>query len=232
VTDNDNPWPLLIPIGVLVIVFLGTGVIWMMIPIAVLVCVFFGAYNEDRKIGRQRREMRPINETRSGGYVDGPSQDSGWTTSKPIYERRTQKDQGVSLGILIPIFILSWIWVTGGFSWPILIPIFVLSLAFLGSVFERTRGRAHVKEQLTRRDIRTVHDIADRAGIPEEQARRHIVHEKRRGESEVWFDPSTGEISSTPVTASGESSVGCPYCGFALKSEDRYCPYCGAPIRA
>lgn len=231
-SEKDSPWPLLIPIGVLAIVFLGTGVIWMMIPIAVLVCVFLGAFNEDQKIRRQGKGMKPLKGGASGSYVDGPAQDLDWTMEKPIYERKTQKDQGVALGVLIPIFILSWIWVTGGFSWPILIPIFVLAVVFLASLADNSRGRSQVREELDRGDVRTIEDIADRSGIPEERVRRHIVHEKRRGESEVWFDPSTGAISQTPIQPTQEARTGCPYCGFALKFEDRYCPYCGAPIRA
>ena len=94
---------------------------------------------------------------------------------------------------------------------------------------------AKIKEEMHRCNVRTVSDISSRTGLPEEKVRERIVTEKRSGSSDVWFDPHSGEITHSPikiVEPTTSSSVGCAYCGFALKPEDRFCPFCGAPIKA
>ena len=50
---------------------------------------------------------------------------------------------------------------------------------------------------------------------------------------DIWFDPSTGQRTEARHNyPEDDQKVGCPYCGFSLRYEDRFCPYCGAPIKA
>ena len=96
-------------------------------------------------------------------------------------------------------------------------------------------GRAKVREEIERGQLKSVHDISSHIDMPEERVRRHIVYEKRSGSSDLWFDSATGEGTTKPIVTkepAGTSRVGCTYCGFALKDPDRFCPFCGAPIRA
>ncbi len=225
---KDEAWPLLIPIGVLVIVMLGTGVIWILIPLFVLVCVFFGNLNEQRKISERRAEYAPIRT-----YDEPGGDDYGFRPEKPIYDREKQKDEGIAFGTLIPVLILFWLFIAS-LSWIFLIPIFFLLWSFFESVLKNVRGTPEVSEEIERGDARSIQEIADRTGVPEGRIRRQIVREKRSGSADIWFDPSTGERSSASMHnyPPGDSKVGCVYCGFALRSEDRFCPYCGAPIKA
>jgi hypothetical protein len=218
-SKESESWPLLIPIGVLLLVFIGTGVFWILIPVFVLFCVFFGSLNEDKKIQRA-----------GYSYSEGITQP---TQEKPIYDRKKQKDEGIAFGILIPVAILLWLFFES-LSWIFLIPVFFLLWSFFESVLKNLRGQSDVRDMLRRGDARTIPEISSRTGLPEEQVRRHIVREKRSGSSDVWFNPSTGERMSIPMNTSGASSArtGCRYCGFALRDDDRFCPYCGAPIKA
>lgn len=225
---SDEVWPLLIPIGVLVIVLLGTGVVWILIPIVVLLCVFFGNLSEQRNISERRAEHAPIrtyDESSEDGFAARPE--------KPIYDREKQKDEGIAFGTLIPVVILFWLFIQS-LSWVFLIPIFFLLWSFFESVLKNIRGKPEVREEIERGDARSIQEIADRTGVPEAQVRRQIVREKRSGEADIWFDPSTGERVATPMHnyPRASSKVGCIYCGFSLRDEDRFCPYCGAPIKA
>ncbi|MFW9919353.1 MAG: zinc ribbon domain-containing protein [Candidatus Thorarchaeota archaeon] len=224
---NDEAWPLLIPIGVLIIVMLGTGVIWILIPIFVLVCVFFGNLSEQRKISERRAEYVPIRT-----YDESSGDDASFKSEKPLYDREKQKDEGIAFGTLIPVLILFWLFVQS-LSWIFLIPVFFLLWSFFESVIKNIRGKPEVREEIERGDARSIQEIADRTGLPEGQVRRQIVREKRSGSTDIWFDPSTGErapASQHNYPHEG-SKVGCVYCGFSLRSEDRFCPYCGAPIK-
>jgi len=224
---TDEAWPLLIPIGVLIIVMIGTGVIWIAIPIFVLVCVFFGNLTEQRKISEKRLEY-----TRVGDY-DGSSR-GGYVSSgeKSIFDREKQKDEGIAFGILIPVVVLFWLFI-GSLSWVFLVPIFFLLWAFFESVLKNIRGKPEVREAITRGDARSIQEIADSTGVPEDQVRRQIVREKRSGSTDIWFDPATGERAapSQHNYPPEGAKVGCVYCGFSLRDEDRFCPYCGAPIK-
>ncbi|NWF95012.1 MAG: zinc ribbon domain-containing protein [Candidatus Thorarchaeota archaeon] len=221
--DDDKyvPWSLLIPIGVLMSVMLGTGVPWLLIPVFVLTSVLIFSLSAERK-------MSSI----AGRGHAGPVGNDAY---KPIYDQKRQKEEGVSCGILIPIGIMSWLFLVSGFSWPFLISLFVLVLVFLQGLVVSIRGRGEVVERLKTVRGARVDEIADSIGITPDRARQHIVHEKRRGAADVWFDPVTGESvpGKSPIAerASSDSRTGCIYCGFALRSEDRFCPYCGAPIK-
>jgi hypothetical protein len=233
--DEDSPFGILIPIAILVIVMVYTGVGWIMIPIGILVIVFFSEAAERRGIESRRREIdhwkAPEPGTQTSGYVpEGPPSDT-----KPIYDRKKRKDEGVAFGTLIPIFVIGWLYIST-YSWIFLIPLVVLVFSFLSSIVNSRRGSSEVRDEIQRGDARTVQEIADRTGMPEERVRRHIVREKRSGTSDVWFDSSTGETAPSPIrVVEPEPSafpVGCRYCGFALKPEDRFCPFCGAPVKA
>ena len=225
---TDETWPLLIPIGVLFIVMIGTGVIWIAIPIFVLVCVFFGNMSEQRKISEKRSEY-----THTRTYDDSLGVGSSSGGEKSIYDREKQKDEGIAFGILVPVVFLFMLFIQS-LSWVFLVPIFFLLWAFFESVLKNIRGKPEVREAIMSGDARTIQEIADSTGVPEDQVRRQIVRQKRSGSADIWFDPSTGERASTVKHnyPPEDSNVGCVYCGFALRGEDRFCPYCGAPIKA
>jgi hypothetical protein len=229
----DSAWPLLIPIGVLLIVFLGTGVPYLMIPVFILFCVLVGGLSEEKKIQTTRQEMDHWTRSEPGVYTSGSMSDPTLTVDRPIYDRQKRKDEGIAFGLLIPIFILAFVWYESGFDWPISIPLFILGLIFLSSVAGSIRGRSRVRAELSRASTGTVQDLADRSGLPEDRVRRHIIDEKRAGATDVWFDSRTGEMTTEHKPAEERPSQGaCPYCGFALRFEDRFCPYCGAPIKS
>ncbi len=222
---EDETWPLLIPIGVLVIVLLFTGVVWILIPIFVLICVFFGNLSEQRKISERREEYTPIS------IVDEREPPAS-KREKPIYDRKKQKDEGIAFGILIPIFILGWLFIES-LSWIFLIPIFFLLWSFFESVVKNIRGKPEVHAAIESGTPHSIQEIADSTGIPEEKVRRQVVREKRSGSADIWFDPSTGQRTEARHNYPEEGQrVGCPYCGFSLRYADRFCPYCGAPIKA
>ncbi len=229
----DSTWPLLIPIGVLLIVLLGTGVPYLLIPVVILFCVLFGGLSEEKKIETTRQEMDYWQRPKDGVYTSGSMPDPTLSVDRPIYDRQKRKDEGIAFGLLIPLFILSIVWFESGFDWPISIPILILGLIFVASVANSVSSRSRVRSQLSSVHTGTVQDLADRSGLPEERVRRHIVEEKRSGGSDIWFDSRTGKIVKARVESRDASTQGaCPYCGFALRFEDRFCPYCGAPIKA
>ena len=233
-SDNESSIGLLIPIVVLVIVMVGTGVPWLLIPIFILLIILLSGRSEDQKIKKREREIiyrrAPEPETYTSGYAPEPVSEE----AKPIYDQKKRKEEGVTCGTFIPIIIIGWLYLET-LSWVFLIPLFILIVALLETLYNQFRGKSEVREEL-RKDARgSISDISVRTGLPEERVRQHIVTEKRSGSSDVWFDPSSGEMTSAPfqeVEEPTEKKVGCTYCGFALKPADRFCPFCGAPIRA
>ena len=228
VNSEENPIGLLIPIAILLIVMFAVGEPWLLIPIVVLGIIFFSGAAQSRRI--QTREIdydywkAPEPGTYTSGYI--PKQ------TKPIYDQKKQKDQGITCGTLIPIIFVGWLFLISG-SWVFLIPLFFLVASLIETATKRDRGKREVRDQLQTEKRKSVSDIADSTGMTEERVRQHIVTDKRSGQSDVWFNPSSGEITHTPVRVvePTQTKVGCPYCGFALKPEDRFCPYCGAPIK-
>ncbi len=233
--DEDSPLGILIPIAILIIVWVYTGVDWILIPVGILVIVFFSEAAERRQIESRRREIDHWKAPEPGTHTSGYVPEGAPLDTKPIYDRKKRKDEGVAFGTLIPIFFIGWLYLSTN-SWIFLIPLVVLVLSFLSSVVNNRRGSSEVRNEIRRGGARTVEEIADRTGLPEDRVRRHIVREKRSGTSDVWFDPSTGETISSPIRVAelvpSVSGAGCKYCGFALKSEDRFCPFCGAPVKA
>jgi len=232
---TENPWGLLIPIGILVIIYLSSGVVWLLIPIVILTLVFFGGVSEERKIKTKRRRTELPRTTDPSAITFGHMPEKKYVQDRPIYDRKKQKEEGLALGTLIPIIIIGWLWLSSGLAWPFVIPLFVLVVVLLSNIVEHFKGQSRVRDELERSDAITIPEIASRVGVPEERVRRHIVREKRGGTSDVWFDSATGTTTSTPVRVEERTTmrgVGCLYCGFALKPEDRFCPFCGAPIRA
>ena len=215
-SDEGSSIGLLIPIVVLVIVMFGIGERWLMVPIAILSIILVANLFTSRKIRSREEVAEPVIED-----------------VKPIYDQKKQKDEGITCGTFIPIIILGWLYLQSS-SWVFLIPLFILLVSLIGSLYNQGRGKSEVKEVLAS-DVRgSVSDISSRTGVPEEKVRQHIVREKRSGSADVWFDSSSGELTSTPIQSTEEPTkkkVGCSYCGFALKPEDRFCPFCGAPIR-
>ncbi len=223
---------ILIPIGVLLIVMIGTGVPWLLIPIGVLTIVLLTNFNEQRKIRSRQSDVDYWSAPPESGITSGSMAEHPSYTLRPIYDQQKRKDEGVAVGLLLPIlFMLGFFLWTG--AWPFLIPLFVLGIIFLSSLANQNKTRSDVIRALEYDDARTVEEIADSSGVPPEKVRWHIVHEKRSGDADVWFDPQTGSRSETPSPSYESAAIqkGCPYCGFALKDEDRFCPFCGAPVR-
>jgi hypothetical protein len=215
-SNDENSYGLLIPIVVLLIVMYGIGEPWLLVPIGILSLIFIANLFENQRIRSRRQTSEPVAED-----------------IKPIYDQKKRKDEGVTCGSFIPIIILGWLYVQTR-SWPFLIPLFVLTIVLIGTLYDQIRGKTEVREELDK-EVHSISDISDRTGLPEEKVRRHIVTEKRKGTTDIWFDASSGEITSAPIQDAKESTerkVGCAYCGFALKPHDRFCPFCGAPIRA
>ena len=232
---TENPWGLLIPIGILVIVYLSLDIIWLLIPIVILTIVFLGGVSEEQKIKTKRRRTELPRTTDSSTITSGHMPEKKYVQDRPIYDRKKQKEEGLALGTLVPIVIIGWLWLSSELAWPFAIPLFVLVVVFLSNIVEHFKGQSGVRDELERSEATTIPEIASRVGVPEERVRRHIVRKKRDGDSDVWFDPATGITTSTPVRVKEITTVrgvGCLYCGFALKPEDRFCPFCGAPIRA
>jgi hypothetical protein len=225
---DDNPIGLLIPIGVLLILMVGIGEPWLLLPIFILTLIFISGVAESRRIRNREREYDYWRAPEAGTYTSGTLPEP----IKPIYDQKKQRDQGITCGTLIPIVIIGWLLLETR-SWVFLIPLFFLFAALIEAGTKQGRGKSSVRHQLHQEDMRTVSDIADSTGMTEERVRQHIVTEKRKGETDVWFDPSSGEVTHTPIRVIEQTNtrIGCTYCGFALKSEDRFCPYCGAPIK-
>ncbi len=231
--DSDDQWGLVIPIGVLVVIYMITGVGWVFFPILILLCVLCGNVREDAIIQRREEEIDYWKAPEPGTYTSGYMPESTPYGAKPIYDRRKQKQQGTDFGLLIPIFILGTVWLFTGVVW-MAIPILVLIILFFSSFSSRSKASAQVRDYMYKKDVESVQDIADKTGMSEERVRRYIVDQKRSGESAIWFDPSTGTKVASPTKEmpAEKTSRACPYCGFALKESDRFCPFCGAPIRA
>ncbi|MGD9397813.1 MAG: zinc ribbon domain-containing protein [Candidatus Thorarchaeota archaeon] len=225
---DDNPWGLLIPIGVLLIVMVGFGEPWLMIPIIVLGIIFISGVAQSSRIHTRQRDYDHWKAPEPGSVTSGYTPEP----SKPIYDQKKQRNQGITCGTFIPIIFVGWLFLET-LSWVFLIPLFFLFAALIETATKQGRGKTKVRDQLQRDELRTVQDIADSTGMTEDRVRQHIVTDKRSGESDVWFDPSSGKMTQTPAeeVGSAQTKGGCPYCGFALRSEDRFCPFCGAPVR-
>ncbi|NHJ12709.1 MAG: zinc-ribbon domain-containing protein [Candidatus Thorarchaeota archaeon] len=230
--DSDEQLGLVIPILVLGIIYLITGVGWLVIPLIVLICVLFGNVREETQIRKREEEIDYWRAPEPGTYTSGYVSDPIEADRKPLYDRKKQKQQGTDFGLALPILIIAAVWLFTGVVW-MAIPLTVLLMICLFSYSGRSKTSSRVHAQLYQDDVESVQDIADRTGMPEEKVRRYIVDQKRSGESGIWFDPSTGTKVSSPVKEppSEKAGRGCPYCGFALKDADRFCPFCGAPIK-
>jgi len=224
--DDDDPIGLLIPIAILLVILVFLQNLWLLIPIFVLLVIFISGVLEGRKIKERVY------------WVDTPGSKTVATTlpvdSPSVYDKKKKKDEGITCGTFIPILIIGWLFFESR-SWIFLIPLFFLFVSLIQRIISNLQGRSKVRQGISHDRHMTIHEISDELDMPEERVRRHIVHEKRSGTSDIWFDPNTGQTSSEPaikVDSSASSKIGCVYCGFALRGEDRFCPYCGAPIRA
>ena len=235
--DGEISFGLLIPIAVLFIVMFSIGERWLLVPIGILLIIFVADTYENSRIKKRQEQIDYQRVPEPSMYSSGTNQEQQMPASKPIYDQKKQKEQGVNCGIFIPIFIIGWLYFESR-SWVFLIPLFFLFVGLIENISQSVRGKSKVREEIRHENVRTVTDLSDRTGLTEEKIRQHIVTEKRSGSSDVWFNPSSGEITHGPIRytddetdESAKTTVGCPYCGFVLKSEDRFCPYCGAPIK-
>jgi disulfide bond formation protein DsbB len=225
---------LLIPIGVLFIVMFAIGERWLLVPIFVLLVIFIGDFVQGSRIEKRQHQVDYWKAPDPDTYSSGTIPDYPTIDTKPIYDQKKQKEQGVTCGTLIPIIFIGWLFWESR-SWVFLIPLLFLFVGLIENVSKSTRGKSRIREEMQRENVRTVSDISDRTGLTEEKIRQRIVTEKRSGSTDVWFDSTSGEITHVPIGTVIEptkSSAGCSYCGFALKPDDRFCPFCGAPIRA
>ncbi len=225
---------ILIPIVVLFIVMISISERWLLIPIGILLIIFIADAFENNEIRKKRNEIDYWKAPESRTYSSGSIPDSRSIDRKPIYDQKKQKEQGVTCGTLIPILIIGWLFIVSS-SWVFLIPLVCLIASLIDNLTKSERGSTRIREEMRDANVKTVSDISDKTGLTEERVREHIVTEKRSGSSDVWFDPSSGEMTHSPIRVVepiAKTSIGCPYCGFALKSEDRFCPFCGAPIKA
>lgn len=232
--DNESSIGLLIPIVVLLIVMFGIGEPWLLVPIVILSIILLTSRLENQKIKSRERNIDHWRAPEHGIYSSGHTPEPIVDDTKPIYDQKKRKEEGVTCGTFIPIVIIGWLYLQT-YSWVFLIPLVILVFALFETLYNQIRGKSEVREELRRDAGGSIREISDRTGLPEEKVRQHIVREKRSGSTEVWFDPSSGEMTAAPtrpVVESTEKRVGCTYCGFALKPADRFCPYCGAPIRA
>ncbi|MHA1480014.1 MAG: hypothetical protein ACTSQZ_01135 [Candidatus Thorarchaeota archaeon] len=150
-----------------------------------------------------------------------------------IYDRKKKKERGISCGTFVPIIFCGWLYFETG-SWVFLVAIGFFLVSLFQRIISNIQGRSKVQREIAQDRHMTLGEISSSVGMPEERIRRHIVDEKRSGTSDIWFDSKTGETTSKPVggiDSSIPSKVGCAFCGFALRDDDRFCPYCSAPIR-
>ena len=205
-----------------------TGVPWLFIPIFILGIIFLSGVAQNKRIQARKTEYDYRKAPESGTYTSGYTPEA----AKPIYDQKKRTDEGITCGTLFPIIFVGWLFLET-MSWVFLIPLICLIVSTFDAATKRGRGKSKVRDQLRREDTRTVQDIADTTGMTEERVRQQIVDEKRRGHADVWFDPSSGQVTRKPIQAAepNQANRGCSYCGFALRSEDRFCPYCGAPIK-
>ena len=215
----------MIPICILLIVMFGVGEIWLLLPIVILGIIFISSVAQSIRIQSRQREYDHWKAPEPGGITSGYTPEP----SKPIYDQKKQRDQGITCGTFIPIIFVGWLFLET-LSWVFLIPLVFLFVSLIETGTKQGRGKSRVRDQMRRGGMRSVQDIADSTGMTEDRVRQHIVTDKRSGEADVWFDPSSGEMTHTPAEPS-QSKFGCPYCGFSLRHEDRFCPYCGAPIK-
>ncbi|TFG31280.1 zinc ribbon domain-containing protein [Candidatus Thorarchaeota archaeon] len=232
--DRGISFGILIPIVVLVIVMLSSGERWLMIPITILFFIFIGDAYQNMKIRQKREQIDYWKAPDAGIHRFGSTTELQRTDRKPIYDQKKQKEQGVTCGTVIPIVIVGWLFLMSG-SLVFMIPLLCLLASLIDNLTKSTRRTSIIKEEMRKENIRTVSDISSRTGLPEERVRESIVTEKRSGASNVWFDSESGEITRSPIKViepAEKLSIGCVYCGFALKPQDRFCPFCGAPIKA
>lgn len=232
--DSGMSFGLLIPIAVLFIVMFSIGERWLLLPIFILLIIFIGDVVQSSKIEKREQQFDYWKAPEPGKYSSGTIQDRPIVQPKPIYDQKKQKEQGVTCGTLIPIIFIGWLYWESR-SWIFLIPLLFLFVGLIENMSRSMRGKSKIREEMQRESVGTVSDISSRTGLPEEKIRQRIVTEKRSGSTDVWFDPASGEITRSPVRVVDEptrAAVGCLYCGFALKPEDRFCPFCGAPIKA
>ena len=166
----DSLSGILIPLGILIIVMLGTGVIWLIIPIIVLGIILISDQTVARNIRRKSSEYLYS----KGTYVSG-SDNVRPFRGRPIYDQRKRKDEGVAFGLLLPIGVLFVMFIITGFAWPFLIPLFVLVLLLISSFANESRKHSSVFKVIDNEDVRDIQDIADRVGLSEEEVRRQIV---------------------------------------------------------
>jgi multisubunit Na+/H+ antiporter MnhG subunit len=231
--NNGMSFGLLIPIAVLIIVMFGIREPWLLVPIAVLGIIFLADAMQSNKIEKRQEQVDYWKASEPGTYSSGTVPEHRPVETKSIYDQKKQKEQGVTCGTLIPIIFVGWLFWESR-SWVFLIPLLFLFAGLIENLSKSMRGKSRIQEEIQRENVRTVSDISSRTGLPEERVRQLIVTEKRSGSSDVWFDSKSGEITHSPVRAADQPATpsrGCSYCGFALKSEDRFCPFCGAPIK-
>ena len=231
--DENDLCGIFIPLAILTVIMLVTGVVWLLIPIVVLSIVLIEERLQHRKIKAKKVSIDYWQSQEPGSYTSGA--ESHAYDDKPIYDRTKQKEQESACGLLIPIFVIGFMWVFFGFDWWFLIPLIVLIFSFAATLMKQSKGRTYVISELHGGGARTIPEIASRTGVSESKVRKHIVREKRSGSSDVWFDSSTGTATIVPVEtieSSSDAKGGCPYCGFELRHQDRFCPYCGAPVKA
>ena len=124
--NKDSPWGLLIPIVVLLTVMFGIGEPWLMIPIIILGIILISGVAQGSRIQTRQREYdhwkAPEPGSMTSGYTPEPS--------KPIYDQKKQKDQGITCGTFIPIIIVGWLFLET-LSWIFLIPLVFLFVALI-----------------------------------------------------------------------------------------------------
>ncbi|MGV9169756.1 MAG: zinc ribbon domain-containing protein [Promethearchaeia archaeon] len=232
--EKDNPFGLAIPIAVLLIIMVLTRIVWLLIPLVVLLIVFASSVRKEQEISRRASDIDywkapDVNSPFSGSHMGKTPRDR-----EPIYETQRKQEQGITAGALIPIAVLVILFFLTNIIW-FIVPIAVLVIFLFSASAKSQQNQSHVIKELETGDAKSIDDAASETGLPEEKVRRHVVESKRKGKTNVWFDPETGRKISTSLRVTEpqtEKVRACEYCGFKLKEDDRFCPYCGAPIKA